>query len=111
MATSSKTASGSDVDAAELLAVGVNGLIDPLVVAVDAAAVRMKEQLTSVVVRNRRDPNGRASVFAQLLARHSRTSAYVPAAGAKVDELSRAIATKVSHVADAEAGKILSRAV
>ena len=70
-----------DVDAAELLAVGVNGLIDPLVVAVDAAAVRMKEQLTSVIGSNRRDPNGRATLFAQLLARHSRTSAYVPSRG------------------------------
>jgi len=109
VATSSKTASGSDVDAAELLAVGVNGLIDPLVVAVDAAAVRMKEQLTSVIGSKSARPKWAGDAFSLncLLAIREPLRTY-PAAGAKVDELSRAIATKVSHVADAEAGKILS---
>jgi len=109
VATSSKTASGSDVDAAELLAVGVNGLIDPLVVAVDAAAVRMKEQLTSVIGSKSARPKWAGDAFSLncLLAIREPLRTY-PAAGAKVDELSRAIATKISHVADAEAGKILS---
>jgi len=107
--TSSKTASGSDVEAGELLAVGVNGLIDPLVVAVDAAAVRMKEQLTSVIGSKSTRPKWAGDAFSLncLLAIREPLRTYA-AAGAKVDELSRAIATKVSHVADAEAGKILS---
>lgn len=109
VATSSKTASGSDVEAGELLAVGVNGLIDPLVVAVDAAAVRMKEQLTSVIGSKSTRPKWAGDAFSLncLLAIREPLRTYA-AAGAKVDELSRAIATKVSHVADAEAGKILS---
>lgn len=109
VATSSKTASGSDVEAGELLAVGVNGLIDPLVVAVDAAAVRMNEQLTSVIGSKSPRPKWAGDAFSLncLLAIREPLRTYA-AAGAKVDELSRAIATKVSHVADAEAGKILS---
>jgi hypothetical protein len=109
VATSSKTASGSDVEAGELLAVGVNGLIDPLVFAVDAAAVRMKEQLTSVIGSKSTRPKWAGDAFSLncLLAIREPLRTYA-AAGAKVDELSRAIATKVSHVADAEAGKILS---
>ena len=107
VATSSSTASGSDAEARELLALGVNGVIDPIVGAVEAAASRATEQARSVIGSSGPKWSGHAFALNCLHAIREPLRSHAVAA-AKVDELSRAIAKRVSDVADGEAGTLLA---
>jgi hypothetical protein len=91
----------------ELLALGVNGVIDPIVGAVEAAASRATEQARSVIGSSGPKWSGHAFALNCLHAIREPLRSHAVAA-AKVDELSRAIAKRVSDVADGEAGTLLA---
>ena len=104
--SSTTNASVSDAESRELLASALDGLIDPIVAAVDAAARVLADRVASAPSIG---PNwaGDAFTLNALHAIREPLRAH-KAAGAKVEEIARLIAKKVSDVADIEAEALLA---
>lgn len=107
--TSTSSSGGSEEESKELLSAALDGLIDPIVQAVETAAVKVGDQMQSVIGSAASGPKWVGDAFAlnclnairEPLRSHS-------SAGGKVEEISRIIARKVSDVADSEAGGLLA---
>ena len=107
--TSTSSSGGSEEESKELLSAALDGLIDPIVQAVETAAVKVGDQMQSVIGSAASGPKWVGDAFAlnclnairEPLRSHS-------SAGGKVEEISQLIARKVSDVADSEAGGLLA---
>jgi len=107
--SSASSSGGSEEESKELLSAALDGLIDPIVQAVETAAVKVGDQMQSVIGSAASGPKWVGDAFAlnclnairEPLRSHS-------SAGGKVEEISRLIARKVSDVADSEAGGLLA---
>ena len=107
--TSTSSSGGSEEESKELLSVALDGLIDPIVQAIETAAVKVGDQVQSVIGSAASGPKWVGDAFAlnclnairEPLRLHS-------SAGGKVEEISRLIARKVSDIADSEAGGLLA---
>jgi len=109
-ASGSATTTGSEDETRELLALALNGLIDPIVLAVDAAETKMAGQTNSVIGTSAVSvPKWSPAVWAlNCLSAIREPLRSHASASAKVSELNRAISQKVTDVADTEAGSLLA---
>ena len=109
-ASGSASTTGSDEENREILALALNGLIDPMVIAVDAEEKKMTGQMNSVIGSSavsapKWAPTAWAINCLSAICESLRSHA---AASAKVSEINRVISKKVTDVADAEAGSLLA---
>jgi len=108
VASSSSTSAGvSESESRELLASALDGLIDPILAAVAAAAHKLAERVHGGASSAAPKWAGDAFTLNALHAVREPLRAH-RAASAKVEEIARLIAKKVSDVADAEADALLA---
>ncbi|CAL57998.1 Conserved oligomeric Golgi complex subunit 6 [Ostreococcus tauri] len=109
VSTSASSAAASDDETRELIALALNGLIDPILLAVEAASARMTDQIKSVIGSSADAPKWAPDAFALncLYAIREPLRSHA-SANVKVNDLNRAISKKLTEVADAEAGALLA---